>query len=76
MDLSFYALGKDEGPALGFFNTLTVVKATAKQTANTFGLMEQWHRLTQHRRTTFSALRMRHSTSSKVNSNSSAASAD
>jgi quercetin dioxygenase-like cupin family protein len=41
MDLSIYALGKDEGPAVWFLNTLTVVKATAKQTGNAFGLIEQ-----------------------------------
>jgi quercetin dioxygenase-like cupin family protein len=40
MDLRIYALGKDEGPALWFLNTLTVVKASAKQTGNAFGLIE------------------------------------
>jgi quercetin dioxygenase-like cupin family protein len=41
MDLGLYALGKDEGPALWFLSTLTFVKATAKQTGNAFGLIEQ-----------------------------------
>jgi quercetin dioxygenase-like cupin family protein len=41
MDLSIYALGHDEGPAIWFFNQLVVVKATAKQTGNAFGLIEQ-----------------------------------
>jgi quercetin dioxygenase-like cupin family protein len=40
MDLRIYALGKDEGPALWFLNTLTFVKASAKQTGNAFGLIE------------------------------------
>lgn len=40
MDLSIYALGKDEGPAVWFLNQLAVVKATAKQTGNAFGLVE------------------------------------
>jgi quercetin dioxygenase-like cupin family protein len=40
MDLRIYALGKDEGPAVWFLNTLSIVKATAKQTANAFGLIE------------------------------------
>jgi quercetin dioxygenase-like cupin family protein len=40
MDLRIYALGKDEGPALWFLNTLTVVKASAKQTGSAFGLIE------------------------------------
>lgn len=40
MGLSIYALGKQEGPAVWFFNTLTVIKATANQTGNAFGLME------------------------------------
>ena len=40
MDLSIYALGKDEGPAVWFLNTLTVVKASAKQTGNAFSLIE------------------------------------
>ena len=41
MKLSVYELGKDEGPALWFLNTLTFVKATGKQTGNAFGLIEQ-----------------------------------
>ena len=41
MDLRIYALGKDEGPAVWFLNQLAVVKATAKQTGNAFGLIEQ-----------------------------------
>ena len=40
MDLRIYALGKDEGQAVWSLTTLTLVKATAKQTANTFGLIE------------------------------------
>ena len=40
MDLSIHALGKDEGPAVWFLNQLAVVKATAKQTSNAFGLIE------------------------------------
>jgi quercetin dioxygenase-like cupin family protein len=40
MDLSIYTLGRNEGPALWFLNTLTLVKATAKQTGNAFGLIE------------------------------------
>lgn len=40
MDLSIYALGKDEGRAVWFLNQLAIVKATAKQTGNAFGLIE------------------------------------
>jgi quercetin dioxygenase-like cupin family protein len=40
MDLNIYALGKDEGPAVWFLNQLVIVKATAKQTNNGFGLVE------------------------------------
>jgi hypothetical protein len=40
MDLSIYALSKDEGPAVWFLNSLLVVKASAKQTGNAYGLME------------------------------------
>src|SRR5262245_4608794 len=42
MDLRIYALGKDEGQAVWSLTTLTLVKATAKQTANAFGLIEQF----------------------------------
>ena len=41
MDLRIYSLGKDEGQAVWFLNTLTTVKATAEQTNNAFGLIEQ-----------------------------------
>jgi quercetin dioxygenase-like cupin family protein len=40
MDLRIYALGKNEGPAVWFLNQLAVVKATAKQTGDAFGLVE------------------------------------
>src|SRR5262245_16374142 len=40
VDLRIYALGKDEGPAVWFLNQLAVVKATAMQTGNAFGLVE------------------------------------
>lgn len=40
MDLSLYSLGRDEGPAVWFLNSLVVIKATAKQTGNAFGLFE------------------------------------
>jgi len=40
MDSSIYALGKNEGPAVWFLNQLVIVKATAKQTGNAFGLIE------------------------------------
>lgn len=40
MDLSIYGLGKNEGQAVWFLNQLAVVKATAKQTGNAFGLVE------------------------------------
>jgi quercetin dioxygenase-like cupin family protein len=39
--LDIYGLGKDEGPAFWFLNTLTLVKATAAQTGGAFGLIEQ-----------------------------------
>jgi quercetin dioxygenase-like cupin family protein len=41
MDLGIYSLGKNEGPALWFLNTLAVIKASAKQTGNAFGLIYQ-----------------------------------
>ncbi len=41
MDRSIYTLGNDEGPAVWFLNTLTIVKATDRQTGNGFGLIEQ-----------------------------------
>jgi len=41
MALNLYALGKAEGPAVWFLNTLTIVKATAGQTGGAFGLLEQ-----------------------------------
>ncbi len=40
MDLSIYTLGNHEGPAYWFLNQLAIVKATAKQTGNAFGLIE------------------------------------
>ena len=42
MALTVYALGKEEGPAVWFLNTLTIVKATASQTGGAFGLIEQF----------------------------------
>jgi quercetin dioxygenase-like cupin family protein len=41
MESRINALSKGEGPAVWFFNTLAVVKATAKHTANAFALIEQ-----------------------------------
>jgi len=41
MNPDFITLGKDEGPAFWFFNCLTFVKATSKQTGGAFGLIEQ-----------------------------------
>lgn len=41
MEVSLYALGAEEGAALWFLNTLTVVKATRAQTGGAFGLIEQ-----------------------------------
>jgi quercetin dioxygenase-like cupin family protein len=41
MSLNIYALGKEDGPAVWFLNTLTIVKATASQTSGAFGLIEQ-----------------------------------
>ena len=41
MGLTITALGKEEGPALWFLNTLTIVKATSSQTGGAFGLIEQ-----------------------------------
>ena len=38
MDLR--TLGRDEGPAVWFLNQLVFIKATAKQTGNSFGLIE------------------------------------
>jgi len=40
MDSHLYGLGKDEGTAVWFLNHLAIVKATAKQTGNAFGLVE------------------------------------
>jgi quercetin dioxygenase-like cupin family protein len=39
--LKMYALQKDEGQAIWFFNSTTYVKATAGQTGGAFGLIEQ-----------------------------------
>jgi len=39
--LDLYALTKDEGQAIWFLDTLTLVKATGKQTGGAFGLLEQ-----------------------------------
>ena len=41
MDLRIYELTNGEGPAVWFFGALAIVKATAKQTANAFALIEQ-----------------------------------
>jgi mannose-6-phosphate isomerase-like protein (cupin superfamily) len=41
MDSAIYALGEKEGTAFWFFNTLTLIKATASQTGGAFGLIEQ-----------------------------------
>jgi quercetin dioxygenase-like cupin family protein len=41
MDTRLYGLGKNEGQAVWFLNTLTVVKATAKETNGAFGLVEE-----------------------------------
>ncbi len=40
MDMKIYTLGKDQGPAVWFFNQLVLIKASAKQTANAFSLVE------------------------------------
>ena len=40
MSLTITALGKEERPALWFLNTLTIVKATSRQTGGAFGLIE------------------------------------
>src|SRR5262245_29243899 len=40
MDLSIYTLDRNEGPALWFLNACRLVKGTAKQTGNAFGLIE------------------------------------
>ncbi len=42
MILPTYALTSDEGPALWFLNSLTFIRATAKQTGSAFGLIEQF----------------------------------
>jgi quercetin dioxygenase-like cupin family protein len=42
MGLNTYALGKEEGPAVWFLNTLAIMKATARQTGGAFGLIEQF----------------------------------
>ncbi len=41
MELTICALGKEEGPAVWFLNTLSLIKATASQTGGAFGLIEQ-----------------------------------
>jgi len=41
MSASIRALGREEGQAFWFLNTLSFVKATAEQTGNAFGLVEQ-----------------------------------
>jgi quercetin dioxygenase-like cupin family protein len=41
MALSICALGSEEGPAVWFLNTLSLIKATASQTGGAFGLIEQ-----------------------------------
>jgi quercetin dioxygenase-like cupin family protein len=40
MELDIHTLGKEEGPAVWFLNTLVLVKATADQTGGRFGLIE------------------------------------
>ena len=40
MSLEIYGLGRNEGPAVWFLNQLVLIKATAKQTGNAFGLIE------------------------------------
>lgn len=40
MDLSIYALDKDEGPAFWFLNQLCIIKASAAQTGGAFGLVD------------------------------------
>jgi len=40
MNLNIFALGKNEGEAFWFLNHLALVKASAEQTANAFGLVE------------------------------------
>jgi quercetin dioxygenase-like cupin family protein len=39
--IDIYALQKDEGQAIWFLDTLTLVKATGEKTGGTFGLIEQ-----------------------------------
>jgi len=41
MALTIHTLGKEEGPAVWFLNTLAIVKAAASQTGGAFGLIEQ-----------------------------------
>ena len=41
MTLDIYSLGKEDGPAVWFLNTLAIVKATTSQTGGAFGLIEQ-----------------------------------
>jgi quercetin dioxygenase-like cupin family protein len=40
-ELELYALHREEGPAVWFLDTLTLVKATGEQTGGAFGLIEQ-----------------------------------
>jgi quercetin dioxygenase-like cupin family protein len=40
-ELELYALHRDEGQAVWFLDTLTLVKATGEQTGGAFGLLEQ-----------------------------------
>jgi quercetin dioxygenase-like cupin family protein len=41
MSLAIVALGKEEGSAVWFLNTLAIVKAGSSQTGGAFGLIEQ-----------------------------------
>ena len=41
MSLTIVALGKEEGTAVWFLNTLAIVKARSSQTGGAFGLIEQ-----------------------------------
>jgi quercetin dioxygenase-like cupin family protein len=41
MSPELFALGAEEGPAVWFLNTLSIVKATKGQTGGAFGLVEQ-----------------------------------
>jgi quercetin dioxygenase-like cupin family protein len=40
MDMKIHSLAKEEGPAYWFLNQLAIIKASGKQTANAFSLLE------------------------------------